>query len=170
MSTRRLPPLPLLLLVLASTDACRRGERVVHTMLPSAAPRVAVGSPVLFRGVEIGTVQRLTLDHAGVRLDLRIERRDAPLRTGDRVALRVLGLLGDGVVDIVPGPATAPPIADGDTLAAALPDTLAAQREAVTEAVVRTVLAPLLQRDSGGGVAGGSQRPAAAPPLLKGSP
>jgi hypothetical protein len=57
----------LLLAVAATAGACRRHhERIVFTDLP-AAPGVREGGAVLFRGIDIGTIQRVTLMHSGAR-------------------------------------------------------------------------------------------------------
>ena len=103
---------------------------------------------MLFRGLDVGRVERLTLAHSGVRLVLRIRRADAPLLAGDRVALRTVGLFGDAAVEIVPGPGSAPPLGDSTTLAAVPPDTLAPAREAAAQAVAKAIIGPFFQRDS----------------------
>jgi ABC-type transporter Mla subunit MlaD len=144
--------LVILSALLAATGSCREHrDRIVVTELP-AAPGIKEGSQVIFRGIEIGRVERLTLEHSGVRLALRIGRPDAPLRAGDRVALRPLGIFGEVAVHIVPGPASAPALGDSATLAAVPPDTLASARDAAVQAaakaVAREMIAPLLELDS----------------------
>lgn len=146
-ASRRLVLLSIASLV-AAAGACRgRHDRVVFTDL-AAAPGIREGAPVVFRGVEVGTVERLTLAHSAVRLALRIRRPDAPLRAGDRVAVHTVGLFGDRAIEIVPGPGDAAPLADGATLATVPPDTLAPAREAAATAVAKVLLAPLLHPDS----------------------
>jgi ABC-type transporter Mla subunit MlaD len=137
-----------LLLVVTTAGACRRHhERIVFTDLP-AAPGVREGGAVLFRGIDIGTIQRVTLMHSGVRLTLRIRRPDAPLRVGDRVALRTLGILGDNVVDIVPASGPAPPLPDSAVRPAMPPDSLAPAREAAARAIVDAMIGRAFRRDS----------------------
>jgi ABC-type transporter Mla subunit MlaD len=122
-------------------------ERIVVTELP-AAPGLKENAQVIFRGVDVGSVERLTLAHSGVRLVLRIRRADAPLLTGDRVALRAVGMFGDAAVEIVPGPSSAPPLGDSTTLAAVPPDTFALAREAAAQAVAKAKIAEFFRRDS----------------------
>jgi phospholipid/cholesterol/gamma-HCH transport system substrate-binding protein len=107
--------------LLAAAGSCREHrDRIVVTEVP-AAPGLKEGAQVLFRGIEIGRVERIALAHSGVRLALRIQRPDSPLRAGDRVALRAVGLFGDVAVEIVPGPGSAPVLGDSATLAAVPP-------------------------------------------------
>lgn len=140
--------LVILSALLAATDSCREHrDRIVVTELP-AAPGLREGAPVVFRGIEIGRVERLTLAHSGVRLALRVRRPDAPLRSGDRVALRPVGIVGDVAVDIVPGPASASVLGDSATLVALPRDTLAVEREAAAQAVAKAMFDRLFQPDS----------------------
>jgi ABC-type transporter Mla subunit MlaD len=132
----------------AAAASCRANrDRTVVTELPTAFG-LKENAQVLFRGIEVGRVERLTLAHSGVQLVLRVGRSDAPLRADDRVALRTVGPFGDVAVEIIPGPGSGPPLGDSATLAAAPPDTLAQEREAVAQAVGKAMIAPLLQADS----------------------
>ena len=150
--------LVVLSVLLAAAASCREHrERIVLTEL-TAAPGLKEGASVFFRGVEVGRVERLTLAHSGVQLVLGVRRPDVPLRAGDRVALRTVGLFGDAVVEIVPGPERAPPLGDSTTLAAVSPDTLAPAREAAAQAVAKMVIGPFLQRDSVTQSAAGASR------------
>ena len=113
----------------------------------TVAPGLKEGSQVIFRGLEIGRVERITLAHSGVQLALRV-RSDAPLRSDDRAAVRPFGLFGDAAVEIIPGPESASLLGDSATLAAVPPDTLAPVREAAAQEVAKGIIAPLFQRDS----------------------
>ena len=126
--------LPLLAL-LALPVACKRsGNRTVYADVPVAGS-LKEGAPVKFRGIDIGLVRKLTLLRSGVRLELLIQRPDAPLQINDRVAVRPTGTFGDEVVEIVPGPASGPPLRDRDSLQSVPPDSLAAVRDALTRAI-----------------------------------
>ena len=75
------------------------------------------GARATYRGIEVGSVTRLAFDTNGIAVDLAFHR-EVPLRTGDTVTLRTLGLLGEKVIDIVPGPSSAPLLADSGFLLA----------------------------------------------------
>ena len=117
-------------------SACGDRGRVVHAVLPEA-PGLREGALVRYRGIVVGTVKSARIVDSGVRLDLGIERADAPLRRGDRVRMTNVGIFGDREVEIVPGPLHTPRLAAEDNLSAYPPDTLAAIREALIGAVVK---------------------------------
>jgi phospholipid/cholesterol/gamma-HCH transport system substrate-binding protein len=94
-----------------------RGERTVQrarTTL-SHAEGLREGARVTYRGVEVGTVKRLTFESTGIGAELHLHR-EVPIRMADSVALRTMGLLGDRVLDIAPGPSTAPLLPDNGFL------------------------------------------------------
>jgi phospholipid/cholesterol/gamma-HCH transport system substrate-binding protein len=104
-------------IVVAIAIAGWRGERTVqraHTMLPYAEG-VREGTRVTYRGVDVGSVKRLAFDTSGVAVDLNLHQ-PVPLRTSDSIAQRTMGLLGDRVLDIVPGPPSAPLLPDNGFL------------------------------------------------------
>lgn len=115
--------------------ACRRSaDRTVYVELPTTG-LLKAGTPVLFGGIDIGRVQRLTPLHSSVRLELLIQRPDAPLQAGDRVAVRLVGIFGDETVVIVPGTGKNRPLRDGDSLQAAAPDPPSPMRDAYVRAL-----------------------------------
>lgn len=125
--------LPLLALTLPA--ACRRsGDRTVYVELPTAG-HLKEGSPIAFGGIDIGRVQRLTPLDSSVRLELLIQRADAPLQAGDRVAVRPVGIFGDETVVIMPGTGNDRPLHTGDSLHAAPPDPPSPMRDAFKRAV-----------------------------------
>jgi len=117
-------------------SGCGDRDRVVHAILP-AARGLSEGALVRYRGIVVGSVKTVRIVDSGVRLDLGIERADAPLRTGDQVRITSVGMFGDREVDIVPGPLNTPRLATEGSLRAYPPDTLAAIREALVGAVVK---------------------------------
>jgi ABC-type transporter Mla subunit MlaD len=127
--------LPLLALLTLPVACKRSGNRTVYADVP-AAGSLKEGAPVKFRGIDIGLVRKLTLLRSGVRLELLIQRPDAPLQINDRVAVRPTGTFADEVVEIVPGPASARPLRDRDSLQSVPPDSLATVRDALTRAIV----------------------------------
>jgi L-aminopeptidase/D-esterase-like protein len=72
-----------------------------------------------------------------------VTRPDAPLGIHDQVRVASLGLLGDKILDISAGPASAPRVAAGDTLSAAPLDSLAAVRAAAADTLMASVLQQL---------------------------
>jgi phospholipid/cholesterol/gamma-HCH transport system substrate-binding protein len=63
---------------------------------------LALGDPVKFNGVDVGTVQAMTLDPADprrVRVDVRLHR-GTPVRTDTRAVLKLKGLTGTVVVEL----------------------------------------------------------------------
>ena len=116
--------------------ACGRDDRTVLAVLPNAHG-LETGSPVTLRGFRIGHVTKLTLTDSGVLVELRIEREDAPIHATDRVGVGDMGFLGEAVVTIVPTRETAPAIGKAAVLAAAPPDSFAAEREEIMRALVR---------------------------------
>lgn len=114
--------LPILLgiaaaVVLAVIFVAWRGQRVVQrveAVLPNRGG-LREGSPVAYRGVIVGTVERIWFDDEGVRMTLGLIR-PVPVRSADTLRVHTLGLLGDRVADIRPGPASAPLLSSGTLL------------------------------------------------------
>lgn len=104
---------------MVSRDVRRSHSRIV-VVLPSA-DGVREGAAVSYLGLPIGVVDHLTIHEGRVIVEIRIQRSDADLRTGDIVRLKTLGILGDQQLEIVPGPPSAAPLRTGDTLFAARP-------------------------------------------------
>lgn len=88
---------------------------------------VKSGAAVRISGVSVGKVERVeflgnrpvdaAVDSPVVRLHVFVEQRAQPLLTaGARFYVTTLGILGEHYVDIVPGRAGAPPLADGDVV------------------------------------------------------
>jgi ABC-type transporter Mla subunit MlaD len=94
----------------------------VVATLPDA-PRVTTGSPVWIAGRRVGTVSRIEFreriddPEARVALTLEIPRRlRDQLVAGTHVRLTSARMIGEPVIDIVPGPSTGSPLPPGDTL------------------------------------------------------
>ena len=106
------------------------------------------GTPVTYLGVEFGSVERVELENGRVIVELRFRRESAQLRSGDSIRVIGFGLFGDKVLDLVPGPRTAPVIGPGDTLFVMQPP----------EVPAATVIEPFF------GPTGKRQAPANSPP------
>ena len=100
------------------------------------APGLRVGAPVSFRGVSIGIVEDVAFTDSSVRVTIALRRDDLPLRRGDGVRMTHMGIFGDVALEIVPGPAGAPRVRDGDVLGAAPPDRTMLRREAAAESAL----------------------------------
>ena len=95
-----------------------RGPRRSAIVAMPRADGIREGAGVTYLGVRVGEVERLVIDDRRIVLHLLIQRPDVELRRGDSVRIATLGLLGDRVLELVPGPAGAPLLGPGDTLTA----------------------------------------------------
>jgi ABC-type transporter Mla subunit MlaD len=86
------------------------------TVVLARGDGVREGTRVTYLGVDFGHVERLAIRDGKVIVELRVHRSDAALRQGDRVRLRTQGIIGDRLLDVVPGPPGAPLLGPGDTL------------------------------------------------------
>lgn len=94
-----------------------------YLVLLESAEGLAPGNPVQMSGVKVGRVDSVVLaedpNQPNLVVTLSLDRRYAPrVRTDSKARLRTVGLLGDKYVDLEPGSATAPPIADGGVIPA----------------------------------------------------
>jgi ABC-type transporter Mla subunit MlaD len=138
----------LLTAVLVCASACTRSHARTAYVDFRAVADLREGAPVTFQGVQIGTVQKLTLRRSGTIATLLIDRADAPLQSNDRVAVRPVGIFGDDVIDIVLASAAARPLRDGDTLQVASTDSLAPVRDLLMRAVAHEFTKRLFRSDS----------------------
>jgi phospholipid/cholesterol/gamma-HCH transport system substrate-binding protein len=113
------------------------------------APGIASGTPVWIGGKPAGEVVQLGFMPTGadtverVWVELKLPRHvQEQVRTDSRVRLTAAALIGERVVDILPGSATAPVLQPGDTLR--LKERLSAAEVTARAAVVRADLDTLL--------------------------
>ena len=102
--------------------ACAPERQEFIVVLPEA-PGIREGSPIDYLGIQIGEVTRVVFvrDSASpprVAVHIRLSRDSVPLRVGDSVQVRTIGIFGDQALSIAPGPSTAPRLSGGDTLIA----------------------------------------------------
>jgi ABC-type transporter Mla subunit MlaD len=116
----------------------KKHENVVH-VIAEQAPGLKKGVRVLYRGVDVGVVRQVYFTSGGVRIDLLIQRRDAPIRTQDTVRITSVGPFGAQVVDIQPGLQTAPLIARGSTLTQVQPESTVSLPVSLWRSLVRRV-------------------------------
>jgi ABC-type transporter Mla subunit MlaD len=103
-----------------STPFAPEGYRV-SLPLPEATNLVP-GSGVQIAGVKIGRIVSVTRQGNGARVTIELQTRFAPLRIGASAIARTKTLLGEGYIEIAPGPRSARPIPDGGQLPAARVD------------------------------------------------
>jgi ABC-type transporter Mla subunit MlaD len=111
----RLPP--LLLAAALAVSCAREQDLLVHVMAKSA-PGLKVGGRVQYEGADVGLVRAIYPTPNGVRIDIAITRKDAPLRKQDAARIITVGTFGEQVIQIDPGPANAPLITPGGLLVA----------------------------------------------------
>jgi ABC-type transporter Mla subunit MlaD len=113
---------PIIVLAAALALGCgQKHENLVH-VIAEQAPGLKKGARVQFRGVDVGYVKQVYFTPGGVRIDLLIERTDAPIRTRDSASIVSVGAFGAQVVDIQPGDQSAPLISHGATLPKVKPE------------------------------------------------
>jgi ABC-type transporter Mla subunit MlaD len=128
---------PIILLAAALALGCAQTrENVVH-VIAEQAPGLKKSSRVHYRGVDVGRVQQVYFTPGGVRIDLLLERDDVPIRTQDTVRIVSVGAFGSQVVDIQPGPQTAPLITRGATLPKVQPESTVSLPIGMWRALVR---------------------------------
>lgn len=97
----------------------RGDERSVRASFPSAI-NVVAGAEVRVGGVKVGAVRDIELRDGRADVELGIDDDGAwPLRRGTTAAIRLGGTVSyaNRYIELVPGPADAPALADGDRLA-----------------------------------------------------
>jgi ABC-type transporter Mla subunit MlaD len=89
----------------------------VRIPLPQAANLVP-GSGVQIAGVKVGKVVSIHRTGAHAEATVQLQSRFAPLRSGATAIARTKTLLGEGYIELAPGPRGAPAVRDGRLLAA----------------------------------------------------
>lgn len=116
-------------LLILFADEIRRGLRPtyrIHVLL-AEAPQVRAGTPVTVAGLEAGRVARVALTpvdgdsaaNAALTLELESTVR-SQVRHDSQVRLRRRRLIGEPVIDVIPGSPSAAALHAGDTLRAGL--------------------------------------------------
>jgi phospholipid/cholesterol/gamma-HCH transport system substrate-binding protein len=92
----------------------RHPAPVVVAMFADASP-LRSGNTVQARGVKIGTIGQITLDHGNARVVLRLTEK-VPLHTDARATIRPVSLLGERYIDLDPGSDRAPLMPSGGVI------------------------------------------------------
>src|ERR1700682_2036144 len=91
----------------------QRGDVLYRIHFNESVSGLALGDPVKFHGVDVGTVKALALDPADprkVQVDVRL-RKDAPVKTDTRASLRLTGITGVVFIELSGGPPNAQSLA-----------------------------------------------------------
>lgn len=130
---------PIILVAAAFVLGCgQQHENLVH-VIAEQAPGLKKNARVQYRGVDVGRVKQVYFTPGGVRIDLLIEQDGVPIRAQDTVRIVSSGAFAAQVVDIQPGPQTAPLIARGATLPKVQPESTVALPVAVWRSIVRMI-------------------------------
>lgn len=89
----------------------------VRLVMPSAANLLA-GSRVEINGRPVGKVSKLETRDGKALVTVSVDDGHAPLHTGSKAQVQWQGVLGERVVELLPGPAANPAIPKGSLLAA----------------------------------------------------
>ena len=87
----------------------------VVTLVLDRGHGIRGGTVVSYLGVPIGAIERVTLHDGKVVAQLRIDHEGVEIRRDDRMQVQPAGIFGDKIVDLIPGPRTAPIIGPADT-------------------------------------------------------
>ncbi|MDX8153286.1 MlaD family protein [Patulibacter brassicae] len=93
-----------------------RGYEV--TVRVPRADALYANNDVRIAGVSVGRIKDVTVHGRRADVVLELDARFAPLRRDARVTVRSKSLLGEGYVEIAPGPRSAPAVPDGGRLSA----------------------------------------------------
>jgi virulence factor Mce-like protein len=91
-----------------------QGYRITIPMQQAA--NLVSGSDVEIAGVTIGKVVDVSRAGSGADVSIQLQTRFSPLRYGATAIARTKTLLGEGYIELAPGPEDARPIPDGGTL------------------------------------------------------
>jgi ABC-type transporter Mla subunit MlaD len=128
---------PIILIAACIALGCaQKRENIVH-VIAERAPGLKKNARVQYRGVDVGLVKQVYFTPGGVRIDLLIERDDAPIRAQDTVRIVSVGAFGSQVVDIQPGVQTAPLIRRGTTLPRVQPESTVSMPVSMWRSMVR---------------------------------
>jgi phospholipid/cholesterol/gamma-HCH transport system substrate-binding protein len=100
------------------SNSGHRDDVVYRIRFAESVSGLSTGEPVKFRGVDVGTVQTMSLDAANPKLvlvDVKL-RKDTPVKTDTHASLKLKGITGTVFVELDGGGATA------QTLLAATPE------------------------------------------------
>jgi phospholipid/cholesterol/gamma-HCH transport system substrate-binding protein len=89
-----------------------RDDIVYRIHFPDSVSGLAVGDPVKFRGVDVGTVKSMDIDPENARLvlvEVRV-RKSTPVKTDTRASLAMKGITGGAFIELNGGDPAAQPL------------------------------------------------------------
>ncbi|WP_020661456.1 MlaD family protein [Amycolatopsis benzoatilytica] len=92
------------------------GKATVVAMFADASPLIP-GNTVNLRGMRIGTITGIGLDHGQARVEMSVDRGVLPLHQDAHATVRPVSLLGERYVELDPGTAAAPELPAGQPIA-----------------------------------------------------
>jgi phospholipid/cholesterol/gamma-HCH transport system substrate-binding protein len=98
-------------------NAGHRDDIVYRIHFAESVDGLALGDPVKFRGVDVGTVKSMAIDPDDPRLvqvDVRL-RKDAPIKTDTKAVLKLKGITGVMFIELDGGSPDAPSLASATT-------------------------------------------------------
>jgi ABC-type transporter Mla subunit MlaD len=101
---------------------CHKSESFRFQVAFPDTQGVKKDTSVFYRGIQVGKVERIYLQSASsdqdteVVLDIVLANASAKVREKDIIRATAFGLLGDRVIDIVPGASSSPLVASGSKL------------------------------------------------------
>jgi ABC-type transporter Mla subunit MlaD len=91
------------------------GSATVATLVLDRGHGIHSGTVVSYLGVPIGAIERVALHDGKVVAEMRIDHEGVVIRRDDSMRVQPHGIFGDKMIDLVPGPRTAPMIGPADT-------------------------------------------------------
>ncbi|KAA9153978.1 MCE family protein [Amycolatopsis acidicola] len=88
------------------------GQATVVAMFADASPLIP-GNTVNLRGMKIGEITDIALEHGQARVVMSVDKGVLPLHTDARATVRPVSLLGERYVELDPGTAAAPALPAG---------------------------------------------------------
>lgn len=87
-------------LVLFARGTSLRGDRLRFTIFFTNANRLSAGAPVRFRGIDVGTIERLVPVRGGVNAEIIVSPGDIDIPLDAEFTANQSGLIGESSVDI----------------------------------------------------------------------
>ena len=87
-----------------------------HVLFSSEASQLSPGADARIAGIRVGKVTTVGASEDTVDAEVELDRAFAPLASDAKAIVRTKTLLGEGFIELTPGTADAPKLADGGTL------------------------------------------------------
>ena len=87
-----------------------------HVLFSSEASQLSPGADARIAGITVGNVTTVGASEDTVDAEVELDRAFAPLASDAKAIVRTKTLLGEGFIELTPGTADAPRLADGGTL------------------------------------------------------